>query len=85
MKFSLGLEETSSALSWVFLNSELSKAPSQPPVSSRLTSNLCLTVTFCRAAAAQPTVEGYYERISVKDPNPKLIKLNFNFNSTKCE
>lgn len=30
-------------------------------------------------------VKGYYEMVSVKDPSRRLMELNFNSDSTKCE
>lgn len=51
----------------------------------RLLLNLCLPLAFCRTAITQPTLKGYYEMISVKDPSQRLMELNFNFDSAKCE
>lgn len=67
----------------------ISEAPGGPTLisraSSRLLSHLRLTPTSCPAAVTQPTSERYSEMISATGPSQRLMELNFNAGSTKCE
>ena len=91
VSFSLDLEEAQGAVGLPDFRSPRRPhpAPGGPTLisraSSRLLSHLRLTPTSCPAAVTQPTSERYSEMISATGPSQRLMELNFNAGSTKCE